>query len=138
MGYAADIVLNASVVIVETLNISSSFFGIIVLGIATALPELMTVLIACLKRKSGISAGVLIGSNITNPMFALGSGAIISTYIVPGVVIMYDLPIKIFTAILIYIMLRKNETMSRAGGILLIALYLIYIYLRNIYFPIDY
>jgi len=138
MGFAADKVLDASVEIVETLNISSSFFGIIVLGIATALPELMTVLVACLKRKTAISAGVLIGSNITNPMFALGLGAMLSTYTVPGVVIMYDLPVKIFTAILIYIMLRKNETINRPGGILLIVLYLIYIYLRNVYFPVDY
>jgi cation:H+ antiporter len=138
MGFAADKVLDASVEIVETLNISSSFFGVIVLGIASALPELMTVLIACLKRKTGISAGVLIGSNITNPMFALGSGAILSTYTVPGVVIMYDLPVKIFTAILIYMILRKNEVINRTGGIFLIGLYLIYIYLRNIYFPVDY
>ncbi len=138
MTFAANKVLDSSVTIVEALNISSSFFGVIVLGIASALPELMTVLIACWKRKVAISAGVLIGSNITNPMFALGLGAIISTYTVPRVVIFYDLPIKIVTALLIFFMLWKEQIMKKTSGIALIILYLIYIYFRNRYYPVDF
>ena len=38
------------------------------------------------EKESGMSAGILLGSNVTNPMFAVGLGAIISTYTVPGVI----------------------------------------------------
>jgi cation:H+ antiporter len=58
--------------LVSRLPLSASFFGIVVLGIATALPELTTALISILKGERGISSGILIGSNITNPCLASG------------------------------------------------------------------
>jgi cation:H+ antiporter len=138
MALCANEVLDSSVAIVEDLNISSSFFGIIVLGIAAALPELTTAITAGRKKKTALSTGVLIGSNVTNPLFALGSGALISTYTVPYAVIFYDLPVKIVTAILIYLMLWKGRTMKKSSGMLLIVLYLVYIYVRRIYYPVDF
>ena len=95
MAIVTNHVLKFSTVLLENLNISASFFGIIVIGVAAALPELTTALVALHKKRHQMSVGVLIGSNITNPTFALGIGAAISTYLVPKAVIIYDLPIKI-------------------------------------------
>ena len=136
MAFAADKMLNHSVILVKQLPISASFFGVILLGIAAAFPELMTSLIAIFKRKARISAGVLIGSNITNPMFALGLGAMISSYTVPKVVIWYDLPIKIATALLILWFLWKGRIKKWEAGVM-IFLYIAYLFFRNMYFPVD-
>jgi cation:H+ antiporter len=108
------------------------------LGVAVALPELTTSLIAVFKKKKAISAGILIGSNVTNPMFALGLGALISTYTVPHVIILFDLPFKIFTALLILYFLWKHEILKKKNAIVLICIYLIYIYIRSLWFPIDF
>lgn len=51
-----------------------------------------------LAREILLSLGTLVGSNITNPTLAVGVGAVISTYNVPQVVIVFDLPVKIVTA----------------------------------------
>lgn len=136
MAFAADKMLHHSVVLVENLPISASFFGVILLGIAAAFPELMTALVAVLKHKEKISAGVLIGSNITNPMFALGLGALISSYTVPGVVVWFDLPVKIATALLILWFLWKGKMAKRNAAILML-LYLAYLFFRNMLFPAD-
>ena len=77
VAFVADFVLGQSEVLLESWSISASFFGLILLGVATALPELMTALVAVLKKKSEISAGILIGSNITNPLFGIGIEAVI-------------------------------------------------------------
>ncbi|PIN87580.1 hypothetical protein COV12_03095 [Candidatus Woesearchaeota archaeon CG10_big_fil_rev_8_21_14_0_10_32_24] len=138
MAVIADEVLNASTIIIQSLNISASFFGVIALGIASALPELTTSLIAVLKKKEDISAGILIGSNITNPLLGIGLGALISTYTVPNVVIFYDLPVKIGTAALIYYFLFTNEKLKRWESIMLITLFFTYLYVRTIYFPTDF
>jgi len=138
MGFAANFVLESSIVLVEAWGISASFFGIIILGVASAMPELMTSLIALKKGKGIISAGILIGSNVTNPMFALGIGAIMSTYTVPPVVIWYDLPVKIITALMIYYFLRKGKQLSKPKATLLIGIYFAYLLLRQIYFPVDF
>lgn len=138
MAFAADKVLDASTVLVETLPISASFFGVILLGVASALPELTTALVAILKKQSGISTGVLIGSNITNPLMGLGIGALISTYSIPKAVIYYDLPVKIGTALLIYYFLLRSQDLKKTEGLALILLFLVYLWARTIFFPVDF
>lgn len=138
MAFVADEVLDASTVLVETLPISASFFGVILLGVASALPELTTSLIAILKGRKHISAGILIGSNITNPLFGLGLGALISTYTVPNVTVFYDLPFKIGVALLIFYFLWRRKDIGKAEGITLIILFLLYILARNLLFPVDF
>lgn len=138
MALAADQVLDASITLVERLPISASFFGVIFLGIATALPEFSTSAMALLKGKRDISSGILIGSNITNPLLGIGLGALISTYIVPNVVIFYDLPVKIVTAALIYFFLMKSKGLTKVNASVLIILFLAYLGVRIIFFPTDF
>jgi cation:H+ antiporter len=138
MGFVANLVLDASTILVSFLPLSASFFGIILLGISTALPELTTSLVAVLKKKQDISAGILIGSNITNPLFGIGIGALISTYTIPNVIVLYDLPVKIGTAFVIYFFLWRKENLSKKEAVVLIALFLAYVAIRQIYFPVDF
>jgi len=137
MAFLANFILNHARIIVEQLSISASFFGIIVLGIAAALPELSTALLAIYKGRKGISAGVLIGSNITNPLFALGLGATISSYRIPNVMVMFDLPFKILTGLILFYFLWRHETLNKWKALILTALYITFLILRSIYFPTD-
>jgi len=136
MTFAADRMLFHSEILVQALPISASFFGVILLGVAAAFPELTTSLIAVFKKKGKISAGILIGSNITNPMFALGLGALISTYTVPGVTVVFDLPFKIATALLLLYFLHKGK-LKKTHAAILIALYVVFLVVRRLYFPAD-
>jgi cation:H+ antiporter len=138
MAILANLVLGSSVILVEALPISASFFGVILLGIASALPELTTSIAAILKNKRNISAGILIGSNITNPLFGIGLGALISTYTVPKVIIAYDLPFKILVAVLIYIFLLKTQDINKKEAIVLITLFITFLIVRNIFYPVDF
>jgi len=52
--------------------------------VAAALPELNTSVSGLRNGGVGISLGTLMGSNITNPLVAIGGGALLSTYWVPG------------------------------------------------------
>jgi cation:H+ antiporter len=136
MAFAAHFLLENSEVLVQATPLSASFFGVILLGVAAAFPEMTTSLIAVFKKKAKISAGILIGSNITNPMFAAGLGALISTYTVPRVSIVYDLPFKIATAFLIFWMLKDGK-LKKWEAAVLIALYVAYLVIRHLYFPTD-
>jgi len=110
----------------------------VVLGVCTAMPELMTALVSIYKGQREISAGILIGSNITNPLLSAGLGAMISGYTVPNVIVAYDLPAKIFTGALIYVFLWRRQDLSRSEAIVLIALYFAYIAGREILFTADF
>ncbi|MBT4805438.1 sodium:calcium antiporter [Candidatus Woesearchaeota archaeon] len=138
MAFAANIVIKTSTKLVSQLSISASFFGVLLLGIASALPELTTALVAVFKNKKGISAGVLIGSNVTNPLMGLGLGAMISGYAIPKVTMFYDLPFKIGIACLIFWFLWRNEKLNKWEAIILIIIFITYLVLRNFLFPIDF
>ncbi|MEW6131646.1 MAG: hypothetical protein AB1591_00570 [Pseudomonadota bacterium] len=137
MAVATIEVVAAAERMVNRLPVSASFFGIVVLGIATALPELAGALLAILKGERGISSGILIGSNITNPLFGIGLGSWLSTYAVPHAVVFYDLPVKIATAALIYAFVFRRLRLGRAQAIVLILLYFVYLLARRQLFPID-
>ncbi|MBT3814742.1 sodium:calcium antiporter [Candidatus Woesearchaeota archaeon] len=138
MAFAANTVIKTSTKLVAELPISASFFGVLLLGIASALPELTTALVAVFKNKKGISAGVLIGSNVTNPLMGLGLGAMISGYAIPRVTMLYDLPFKIGIACLIFWFLWRNEKLNKWESITLIAIFIAYLVLRNFLFPVDF
>jgi cation:H+ antiporter len=138
MAFAAQQVIDSSTALVSLLPISASFFGVILLGIASALPELTTALIAILKHRKGISAGVLIGSNVTNPLMGIGLGALISGFAVPKVTIFYDLPCKIGIASIIFLFLWRNEKLNKWEAVALIGMFIAYLFFRHMFFPVDF
>ncbi len=138
MALIADPVLGAATRLVAQLPMSASLFGVVVLGVCTAMPELMTALVSIYKGQREISAGILIGSNITNPLLSAGLGAMISGYTVPNVIVAYDLPVKILTGALIYVFLWRRQDLSRGEAFVLIALYFAYVAGRGILFTDDF
>lgn len=137
MAWVADPVLLAATRLVARLPLSASFFGVIVLGVAATLPELMTALVSIARGQRDISAGILIGSNITNPLLGVGLGALISGYTAPTVTVYYDLPVKVATGVLLYFFLRRRNGLGRPEAVALILAYVAYVALRPLLFPED-
>jgi cation:H+ antiporter len=135
---SAMVALQATEGIVENTGISGSLIGVITLGIASALPEFITAISGIRKGDAGIPLGTLIGSNITNPLVAIGGGAIISTYWVPRPLVAWDLPWETITGAILWGILWFNK--GRAGrktAIYLTVLYFIYLSMRVIFFGQD-
>lgn len=137
MALVANPVLAAAERLVAALPLSASLFGVLVLGVCAALPELMTALVSLHQGQRDISVGILIGSNITNPLFGAGLGALISGYTVPAVIVTYDLPVKVATGALLYVLLWRREKLSRGGAFALLGLYFGYVAARGMLFPAD-
>ena len=136
---AASIVLKATEITVDITGVGGSLIGVMTLGLASALPELTTALAGIRHKEAGISLGTLVGSNITNPLLAIGGGALISTYAVPRPLIVWDLPWETLTGILLWIILYFNHgKLGKKSGIYLITIYFIYIIFRGLFFNIDF
>jgi len=135
---SAMIALQVTEVIVVKTGIGGSLIGVITLGVASALPELITAISGIRHGDSGMSLGTLVGSNITNPLVAIGGGALISQYWVPRPLVLWDLPWETVTGAALWIILWFNKgKLGKWGAVYLIALYIIYITLRMIYFAVD-
>jgi cation:H+ antiporter len=70
--------INGSIGIAESLDISTTVIGIVIIAIGTSLPELITSIIALRKGQANIGIGNIIGSNIYNILLILGVSSIIA------------------------------------------------------------
>ncbi len=134
---SAHILLIVAQRLVTTLGIGSSLIGVTIIGTASALPELSTAVMAIRKKAGGLSIGTLVGSNITNPAMAIGVGALISGYEVPNVLIKFDLPAKILTALCVGGLLLFRRRLTFLESAIMITLYIAYIFLRIHFYPLD-
>lgn len=135
----ATFVLSATEFIVDRTGVGGSLIGVITLGVASALPELTTALAGIRHKEAGISLGTLVGSNITNPLLAIGGGALISTYAVPRPLINWDLPWATLTGIMLWVILWfNNGKLGKKSAIYLMVIYFIYIFCRSFFFNVDF
>ena len=135
---AAAIVLQLTELLVNRTGISGSLIGVVTLGLASALPELTTAIAGIGNKEHGISLGALVGSNITNPLVAIGGGALISTYWVPRPLVAWDLPWETITGLILWgILWFTKGKLKKGHAIYLIILYFFYLFTRAYFFAVD-
>lgn len=135
---SAMVTLRITEIVVERTGIGGSLIGVMTLGVASALPELITSISGLRNGDAGIPLGTLVGSNITNPLVAIGGGALLSTYWIPAPLVLWDLPWEAVTGALLWVILWFSKgKLGKAGAIYLIVLYIVYIASRTIFFAVD-
>lgn len=135
---AASFVLKITELVVVRTGIGGSLIGVVTLGVASAMPELITALAGIRHGEHGVSLITLVGSNITNPLVAIGGGALLSTYYVPRPLILWDLPWETITgAILWGILWFTKGKLKKVHAFYLIGLYFVYIIFRAMFFAVD-
>ncbi len=126
---SAKLVVENGVIIAENLNVSEFIIGLFI-GVGTALPELSVSIQAIRKKAGTLGLGNLIGSNITNPLLALGTGAAIAGFTVSRIVISFDFIFWIVATAVVFLLLLNNMNLSKKESIILILMYIIYLYVR--------
>ncbi len=70
-------VVDGAVLIAQSYGVSEFLISVTIIAIGTSLPELVTSIMAALKKNSDIAVGNIVGSNIFNIFFVLGTSAVI-------------------------------------------------------------
>ncbi len=131
--FFANIIVDNAQLLTEQWQVSGSLIGTLILGFGTALPELAAAIVALQRKSSGMSVGVLVGSNITNPLFGVGIGAAISTYTVSSRILYFDLVAWFVLSIIALSFFWSKLKIEKKEGIYLIIAYLVYAYVRLVY-----
>ena len=111
-----------------TFGVSERVVGITVLALGTSLPELVTAVIAAVKKETDIALGNLMGSNIFNILSILGITSVIASIRVNDVIIHSDMIWMLLITFLILPMMLYRRTIARLEGAILLAIYVYYIY----------
>ena len=130
---AKGIALNISDALAIDRNIAESLIGLTIVAVGTSLPELVTTVIASKKGENDMALGNVIGSNIFNIIFVLGTAGVIAPFSIASYMIV-DLIVLVVATLLVFAFVIKGK-LTRKHSVVLIsmyALYLIYLILRTI------
>ena len=99
--------------------------GLTVVAVGTSLPELVTSIVAARKGESEIAIGNVVGSNIFNLLFILGSTSMI-TPISVATNSMIDLGVFIGLGVFVYVFAKIKGKIHRVPAGILVASYVLY------------
>jgi cation:H+ antiporter len=127
----ARVLIDSAVVIMKTIGVTEKFIGLTIVALGTSLPELATSIVAAIRKQMDISIGNLIGSNVFNILSVIGAAAIVRPVPIPGGFfasgLVYDYLVMMLTSSLPWILMQKDYTIRRGGGLLLLCCYVGYI-----------
>lgn len=111
-----------------SLGVSERVIGITVLALGTSLPELVTAIVASVKKETDLALGNLMGSNIFNILSILGITSIIQDIHVSKQIIHHDMVAMLIITLILLPMMLYKRSVGRISGAILLVLYVVYTY----------
>lgn len=122
------LLVTGAIDIAEAAGLSEALIGLTIVAIGTSLPELATSVVAALRNKADIAIGNIVGSNIFNIFFVLGTTSIILPLPISGA-LNFDIIVSIIATGLLFLFMftRGKHKLERWEGILFIVTYVAYL-----------
>lgn len=123
--WGSNITVDSATEIATIIGISERFIGLTIVALGTSLPELVTSVTAARKGNADIAIGNIVGSNIFNILFVLGTSALITpvlyeaSFLVDGI-------IAVAAGVLLWISVFRKMELRRFWGIVMLVCYAAY------------
>lgn len=122
-----EILVRGAVGAARALGVSPLLIGLTLVGFGTSTPELVTSIMAAIRKEVDVAFGNIIGSNIYNILGIGGVTALIAPTRVPAEIVRFDNWVMIGVSVLVVAFAYASRSISRGEGGLLLAGYLAYI-----------
>lgn len=123
--FGSDVTVNAATELAVMFGMSERFIGLTIVAFGTSLPELVTSVTAALKGKTDIAVGNIVGSNIFNILFVVGTSALI-TPVVYSADFLVDSIAAIAAMVFLLVCVLRRQKLGRVGGAIMLAGYAAY------------
>lgn len=117
--------VDAATAIAKAFGISERFIGLTIVALGTSLPELVTSVTAARKGNADIAIGNIVGSNLFNILFVVGTTALI-TPVAFAANFTIDALVSIAAAVLLWVGCFKKKALGRTVGLIMVASYAAY------------
>ena len=125
--FGGNLFLDSAKRLAEAWGMSEAAIAITIVAVGTSLPELVTAVIAATKHNPQLALGNVIGSNLFNLMFILGTASTVKPLYFQSINIM-DYTVMIVAAFMLYMVIYtfKKNKFDRIEGIIFFAAYVAY------------
>jgi cation:H+ antiporter len=121
----AELTVESSIGLARAFGVSEAIIGLTLVALGTSLPELATAVIATLRGHADLAVGNVVGSNIFNLLFILGTTATIHPVPMPAGGGLDLLVLAVLSLALIPITLSRHRV-ARTEGALLLTAYVVF------------
>lgn len=126
-----EMIVRSATSIAHTLGVSDAIIGLTIVALGTSLPELATSCMAAYKHNADLALGNIVGSNIFNIFFILGTSALIHPLpIYPGLWLDALMVTLSSMLVMLFVYSNKKHEIRRRHGIVLVLIYAIYLAYR--------
>ncbi|MHA6289540.1 calcium/sodium antiporter [Maricaulis sp. CAU 1757] len=122
------LLVNGAVALARSFGISQTVIGLTIVAVGTSLPELVTSVMAALRRQGDMAFGNIVGSNIYNILGIGGVTALIAPSPVPAEIVRFDNLVMIGAALLLVAFAWTRLSIARWEGAILLAGYVGYVW----------
>ncbi|MAQ37125.1 sodium:calcium antiporter [Thioclava sp. DLFJ5-1] len=126
--FGGSLLVGGAVSLARAFGVSETVIGLTIVAIGTSMPELITSIVAALKRQGEVAFGNVVGSNIYNILGIGGTTALIAPSRVPEEIARFDAPLMVLVSLLLVVFATTGLRITRWEGLALIAGYGIYLW----------
>lgn len=125
--FGGQFLVEGAVELARVAGLSEAVIGLTIVAVGTSLPELVTSVVAAIRRQADVALGNVLGSNIYNALGIGGITALIAPTPVPQRIAQLDMPIMLAASVLLVLFAWTGQRISRAEGAAFVGLYVAYV-----------
>lgn len=124
--WGSDVTVDAASKIAGYFGMDDRLIGLTIVALGTSLPELITSVTAAKKGSADIAIGNIVGSNIFNILFVVGTTALITPVVYAQNFIVDSIVAVAAMVLLLVLVINKDKKLKRWGGAILLIGYVAY------------
>ena len=124
--FGARFLVDGAISLAKGLGVSDTIIGLTIVAVGTSMPELVTSVMAALRKHSDVAYGNIVGSNIFNVLFILGTTSIIQPIDIPPQIASFDIWVMLGATGLLVYFARTEATLQRWEGWVFLCAYAAY------------
>ncbi len=128
--FGADLLVDGAIEIALAFGVSEAVIGLTLVAIGTSLPELVTSVMAAIRRHADVAFGNIVGSSIFNVLGILAVTAVITPLAVPAGIARFDVWVAALAAVMLVVFAMTGWRIGRREGGILLAGYMFYLALQ--------
>ncbi len=117
-----------AVTLAQSFGISETVIGLTIVAVGTSLPELVTSILAAIRKQTDVAFGNIVGSNIYNILFIGGATALIAPGDVPSDIARFDSVVMVGVSLVLVFFAWTRLRIARWEGLALLAAYMGYVF----------
>jgi cation:H+ antiporter len=115
--FGARYLVEGAIALAKGMGVSDTIIGLTIVAVGTSMPELVTSVMAAIRKHSDVAYGNIIGSNIFNILFILGTTAIIRPIEMPVQIASFDIWVMLIATGMLVYFARTGAMLHRWEGV---------------------